>query len=70
MVNQWKLELKRIIPKVLVARSTGQSNGDSRHEIEQVLKHCSLIMHAQNCAILGDPGADSGDEGKSKRAEK
>ena len=24
----------------------------------------------QVCSILGDPGADSGDEGKSKRAEK
>ena len=29
-----------------------------------------LINHSTLCAILGDPGADSGDEGKSKRAEK
>ena len=33
MVNQWKLELKRIIPEVPVARSAGQSNTDSGNEI-------------------------------------
>ena len=33
MVNQWKLELKRIIPEVPVARSAGQSNADSGNEI-------------------------------------
>ena len=38
MVNQWKLELKRIIPEVPVARSAGQSNVDSGNEIAFNLK--------------------------------
>ena len=33
MVSQWKLELKRIIPEVPVARSAKQSNPDSGNEI-------------------------------------
>ena len=35
----------------------------------QCLKASGLHLYP-NCPILGDPGADSGDEGKSKRAEK
>ena len=33
---------------------------------------CTLFaeLRSQGTTILGDPGADSGDEGKSKRAEK
>ena len=38
MVNQWKLELKRFIPKVPVARSAGQSNADSGNEIGRIPK--------------------------------
>jgi len=34
-------------------------------------KHSQLYFLAgHSLSILGDPGADSGDEGKSKRAEK
>ena len=36
---------------------------DSIHEFADLYKCCSVL-------ILGDPGADSGGEGKSKRAEK
>ena len=39
----------------------------------KLLKGCSAAVHFIGITlhyILGDPGADSGDEGKSKRAEK
>ena len=36
----------------------------------QTFKVCIIYMKRMRHAILGDPGADSGDEEKSKRAEK
>jgi len=40
----------------------------TKKEKKRLLGLCSLI--AMGMAILGDPGADSGGEGKSKRVEK
>ena len=46
MVNQWKLELKRIILEVPVARSAGQSNADSGNEIVAISTRSNLVPRA------------------------
>ena len=35
-----------------------------------LVRHVAIIQLSIRCPILGDPGADSGGEGKSKQAEK
>ena len=54
MVNQWKLELKRIIREVPVARSAGQSNADCGNEIG--LKGFDSNLHIDTEFALRDTG--------------
>ena len=54
MVNQRKLELKRIIPKVPVARSAGQSNADCGSEIG--LEGFDSNLHIDTEFALRDTG--------------
>ena len=41
-----------------------------RHTADQKTGGSKMLAAGKKRPILGDPGADSGDEGKSKRAEK
>ena len=54
MVNQGKLELKRIIREVPVARSAGQSNADCGNEIG--LEGFDLNLHIDTEFALRDIG--------------
>ena len=55
---------KRLNPRMVSTR------GFDPTRVKMVGSECSHHYLSFSSCILGDPGADSGDEGKSKRAEK